>query len=402
MKKALIFTADFLFPINTGPRLRAWNFIRGLSKDYELSLLFHGYHPDPMEGLPEAKKYFKNVWEVVKDWKYHVRNKPTFWKKIQDRINFVPLQIRSVYHPKVEYSLEKIFNEHQFDVAIARYIYQGQYLFKHAGKTKTRLFIDLDDIEPRRLSRQVSQDKHPHLLAEWRKRINVYTFEQYHKRNFGTVEKYFLCSQEDKKFVLKRGWPSNIEVVPNGIEINRYNLRAPDREEKTILFCGVLNYEPNVDGILWFVGKVLPLIQQVEPQIKLLIVGRMPTPAIKNIANNTTIFVHADVPDVTPFYEQSSLVIAPIFVAGGTRIKILEAAACLRPVVATTIGAEGLGMTNRRQCMIEDHPEKFADACMEIINNPALAKSLIDENYQFVKNNFDIQIIAEKIAKIAQ
>ena len=78
-------------------------------------------------------------------------------------------------------------------------------------------------------------------------------------------------------------------------------------------------------------------------------------------------------------------------------IKILEAAACRRPVVTTTIGAEGLSLINGRHCVIEDDPLKMAQACFRLLNDEKIAKNLVEESFQFIKTNYDVSTVSEKI-----
>ena len=105
-------------------------------------------------------------------------------------------------------------------------------------------------------------------------------------------------------------------------------------------------------------------------------------------------------PSVLPFYENSSLVIVPIRIAGGTRIKILEAFACRRPVISTTIGAEGLDLESNKHCIKEDDPEGFAQACVSLLNDFDTANILTEQGYQFVKEKYDTSIVVKSIREL--
>jgi glycosyltransferase involved in cell wall biosynthesis len=113
-----------------------------------------------------------------------------------------------------------------------------------------------------------------------------------------------------------------------------------------------------------------------------------------------SVVVHADVSDVRPFYEQAAMVIVPIRIAGGTRIKILEAGACRRPVVSTAIGAEGLGLTPGVHYMIANDAADFAQRCSEILTDDGLARRLVDELYRFVTERYDTSVVFEKIRRV--
>ena len=189
--------------------------------------------------------------------------------------------------------------------------------------------------------------------------------------------------------MLAHKWASRVAVVPNAIDMARSTVGDVPRGSRTLLFCGTLNYEPNVDAILWFAREILPRLQAKHADLKVLVVGHKPSAEVTALAADPSIFVHPDVPDVRPFYEQAAIVIVPIRIAAGTRIKILEAGACRRPVVSTTIGAEGLDLTPGTNCLIADDPIDFAQRCSEILTDDGLARRLVDELHRFVKSRYD-------------
>jgi glycosyltransferase involved in cell wall biosynthesis len=166
-----------------------------------------------------------------------------------------------------------------------------------------------------------------------------------------------------------------------------------------IFFCGAMDYEPNIDAAIWFTQNIFPKILQKDPTVKLEIVGRQPGPEILELASQS-VSVHANVPSMAAYYERAGVVIVPIRVAGGTRIKILEAAACRCPVVSTTIGAEGLAVENEKHCLLADDEQAFADDCLRVLNDPKLAQRLGEEIYSLVKNTYDVEVVQKSIREL--
>src|SRR5208337_4874934 len=132
-------------------------------------------------------------------------------------------------------------------------------------------------------------------------------------------------------------------VVDNGIDRRYYEAVRPNPDPATILFLGSLNWRPNVDAIGLLVEKIFPAVRAAEPAARLQIVGRKPSPALIQRAREVPgVELHADVPDVRPFLAKSTVMVVPLRIGGGSRLKILEALAAGLPVISTRVGAEGL------------------------------------------------------------
>jgi glycosyltransferase involved in cell wall biosynthesis len=129
-------------------------------------------------------------------------------------------------------------------------------------------------------------------------------------------------------------------------------------------------------------------------------VGRHPDPVLGCFVNDQDVSLAADVESVVPYYAQAAATVTPLFLGGGTRLKILESFACRRPVISTTIGAEGLAVAPEKDCLIADEPESFADACVRVLRDFDLAKRLGEGGYDFVRGSYDLAIVKAKIAAL--
>lgn len=396
-KKILLIANEPILPLTSGSRLRTWNFIQSLYGQYEL------YAVQPYQDLSllshqkETEKYFKKVWSVGRP---KGKMKTTRWQRVKNMLRSIPWEIADEYNQELEKTLDDIFKTMDFDFVLARYIYQGHYLSKVEKKSRATFIIDVDDIETRKLEGLMEVEGYKNGYDRLRQRMNLGIFENFHKAHLRNMDWAIVCSQADKDYLIKKGWAKSVMVIPNALDANKYQLPPLNLKEKTILFPGTLNYGPNVDAIVWFAKEVFPLIRAKDPQMKLSIVGRAPCPEVKALQNKKDIFVFGDVPDILSYYVKAGIVVTPIRFAGGTRIKIIEAGFCRRPVVSTTIGAEGLNLTNRKHCLIADSKEAFAQACLEVMNNEPLAQSLAEANYQYMKENYDIISVSQKLAEV--
>ena len=132
-----------------------------------------------------------------------------------------------------------------------------------------------------------------------------------------------------------------------------------------------MDWLPNEDGMLYFVRDILPLVRQAEPGATLSIIGRAPTPAVRKLAEQHGVEVTGSVDDVRPHVAAGSVYVVPLRIGGGTRLKIFEAMGMGKAVVSTTIGAEGLPVTDGADIVIADEPAAFAAAVVRLIRDDA-------------------------------
>jgi glycosyltransferase involved in cell wall biosynthesis len=179
-----------------------------------------------------------------------------------------------------------------------------------------------------------------------------------------------VTSEEDAARLGRPGTPTH--VVPNGVDLE--SLRpGPLPADPVVLLAGSLDYAPNVDGTTWFVDAVWPSIRAREPAAQLLVVGRNPPDAIRALGGRDGIEVHADVPEIAPWYARARVSVVPLRIGTGSRIKALQSFAAGCPVVGTTIGLEGLegGPSEMRTA---DDPERFAAEVVELLHDDGAAE----------------------------
>lgn len=388
---------DFPFPVNNGGRLRTLNFLRALQDTAEITFLYLAHKPDP--ALVWDEKNFRcKVRILCVPQKLDVRK--SFSERIRHLLRFVPWELQD--HRAEEFSMElsRLIEEGGYDCVFVRYIKQAHFLLNILRTKKHfRLVIDLDDIEPIKLERALKYKVFSGWYEKYRVELNSFIFQIYHRIYLGYADRCIVCSRQDKEYVSKKNWARRIEIIPNALEFEKYAAVGDSPHNKTILFCGTLHYEPNVEGLVWFFQKVWPLLKERDPAVTLLIVGRKPCDRVQAMHDGKTVFVYPDVPDVLPFYQRSSLSIAPLWIAGGTRVKIIEAAACRRPVLATTIGAEGLDLKNGEHLLLADTPETFAEACLGLLNDRALAERIALNGYHRCREIYDLPPVLAEIRK---
>ena len=160
-------------------------------------------------------------------------------------------------------------------------------------------------------------------------------------------------------------------VIPNGVDLEYFTPRSRPAEAPSIAFTGVMDYFPNVDGVVHFCADVLPLIRAAIPEVRFVIVGKRPAAAVRRLAAMPGVQVTGAVPDVRPYLGDAAVAVAPLRVARGVQNKVLEAMGMGLPVVATARAREGIEARPGRDLLVEDDARAFADAVIGLLRSPA-------------------------------
>ena len=180
------------------------------------------------------------------------------------------------------------------------------------------------------------------------------------------------------------GSPRTIEVVSNGVDTDFFTDQSEARVVDSLVFCAKLDYFPNAQAILHFCENILPLIWQKCPQARLTIVGNNPPKAVRALAVDGRITVTGYVPDIRMYLGAASVALAPLLVAAGSQLKVLEALSMGAPMVTTPRCARALGAEDGVHLLVADEPQAFAEAVVRLLNDAEYAGQLGRAGRQFV------------------
>ena len=172
-------------------------------------------------------------------------------------------------------------------------------------------------------------------------------------------------SQPDRDALARIAPSAGITVAPNGIDLDAFDgLAANARRDDLfrVVFTGKMDYRPNIDAMLWFGREVLPRVADRVPNVLLQVVGMNPHPRLDVLRRGPNVQITGVVTDVRPYLRDADVYVIPMRVGGGTRFKALEAMAAARPIVSTSLGVEGIGVTDEQELLIADSAPAFADA----------------------------------------
>lgn len=218
---------------------------------------------------------------------------------------------------------------------------------------------------------------------------------------FAAADLVWVCSDEERT-LLDGSTARRVEVVPNGVDaFGEFAARdvpvVPDR----ILFFGKLDYHPNSDAVRWFLDEILPAIRARRPQVEFLVVGPGADADLRaHVERTSSATLMGWVPELADLVASAAVVVVPLRAGGGTRLKILEALSLGRPLVSTTVGAEGLDLVSGRDLRLADPPAEFAAQVIALLDDPDAARSLGRAGRAAVRAHYDWSTIGDRMARM--
>jgi len=235
----------------------------------------------------------------------------------------------------------------------------------------------------------------------------AYAFDQYRllKRDELAAcsggEALLACSERDRD-VFRQDLPrQSIHVIPNGVDLDFFAPGTVEPEPSSMVFCGLMNYSPNDEGMTWFLDRVFPLIQREVPQATITVVGSGPSRALlKRASDRVTITGY--VTDVRPHVARGQVYVVPLLVGGGTRLKALEAMAMKKPIVTTGVGCEGIDLRQEESALFADAPEAFAAAVVRLFRDRELRVRLAERARALAVESYGWSSIGDRLDAICR
>ncbi|MFM8580391.1 MAG: glycosyltransferase family 4 protein, partial [Planctomycetaceae bacterium] len=222
-------------------------------------------------------------------------------------------------------------------------------------------------------------------------------FEGWAGRQFDAI---VAVSERDlEQYRQRYGW-EHATAIDTAVDIDYYQAATSPPEPRTMVFVGSLDWMPNEDGLEWFADAIWPLVRQRVPDARIRLVGRRPGSRVQRLAAIPGIELVGEVPDTRPEIARSAVVAVPLRIGGGTRLKIFEAMASGRPVVSTSLGAEGLQVTHGRDILLADTAEEFASAVSRLLESSTEREQLATAARRLVEEKFSSAAIARQFEAI--
>jgi glycosyltransferase involved in cell wall biosynthesis len=228
----------------------------------------------------------------------------------------------------------------------------------------------------------------------WLLRREASWARRFERQLVAELDRVVVPSAEDAALL---GGGARLLVVPNGVDTERYR-PTPLPPEPSIVMTGSFHFQPNVDGAVWFVDDVLPIIRRSVPDATVALVGRQPLAAVEALADRPGVRLHRDVPDMAPFLAAARCTVVPLRIGTGTRLKALESMAAGRTVVGTAIGLGGLDLVDGRDAHVADDAVAMAGAVVRLLTDDPHAAAMAAAGRTLVEAHYRWSVIGDRFA----
>jgi glycosyltransferase involved in cell wall biosynthesis len=198
------------------------------------------------------------------------------------------------------------------------------------------------------------------------RRFEVAAWRRYERATRPRFDAIVVFAERDLAALGRSAGETKLVRIPLSVDIPARALDHAGVDPPTILFVGSFAHHPNTDGALWLARTILPRVLERVPDARLDLVGHEPGEEIRALAGGA-VAVHASVPDVTPYLDRAAVVVAPIRIGGSMRMKVLEALAAGKALVATPRAAEGVEAKAGEYFVLATHEDDLVDALASLL-----------------------------------
>ncbi|MEW5766883.1 MAG: TIGR03087 family PEP-CTERM/XrtA system glycosyltransferase [bacterium] len=380
------------YPPNKGSTLRSFNIIRHLAREHRISLLCPILSEAESKNVAGLTPYCDDIGVAnVGGWSAKFRLGSAL-------LSGKSLTVAHFYSPRLSKMVKTKIDKERFDLIMIHSSSMIEYIKDIKGIPKV---VDLCDVDSDKWRQYAEWSRPPlSLIYRWEAgRLRRYEAETAASFDYLT----FISKQEEEVFASFASHPA-IEIIPNGVDSDYF--QPPAVEARTeydphaLIFTGVMDYLPNVDGVTYFAREIFPLVKSRLPRARFFVVGSSPAKSVKALAKIEGVVVTGGVPDVRPYLINSAVSCVSLRMARGVQNKILEAMACGTPVVTTSKAFEGLDALPPQSVRLADTPSEFAQQVVKIMTDRQLRAKLSVEGQRLVKERYNWDTLLSKLDQI--
>jgi polysaccharide biosynthesis protein PslH len=378
------------YPLVSGEKIRVFNLIKGLAANHEVILLTPISDRNERELLAELRRICSDVHEVLVP--SAPRSLRTHAAGLFSRVPYHSIVMPS---PGLGPRLSELVQRGRYDLIQVETLAAAHWVARVDGLPKVLDTINVDSVYFRRQVRFLRPGIRQVLLA-----TDAMKLPSYERRLMPQFDRCLAVSELDAGRLRRLAPGANVSVIANGVAPEDFR-PCPMRERPlSLLFVGSFAYLPNTDAALFFCREVLPAIRATIPEVRVVLAGLKPPPEVTALRAVAGVDVAGTVPDIRPYLAAAAVVVAPVRLGSGTRVKILEAMAMGKAVVSTTIGVEGLAVRSGRDVEIADRPGEFAARVIELLRDPERRARLGSQARQTILREYSWDAIVARLESV--
>jgi len=382
--KILYIMYRFPFPLDRGDKLRAFNQIKYLSQKHDIYLCSILDEPLNANNRKYLEPYCKEIFTFSISKVELIKN--LFFHFISNR----PLQNAFVYLPKFKKSIAKIVEDYGINHSITLMLRPAEY----STELPIPNTLDYQDVLSKGFDRRSKKFSFPRNLFY---KLEANRLSKYEEKLFDLFDNKIIITEEDRNYIphCKR---NEIQIISNGIDLN-YFVPQPIEKKYDVVFVGNMGYEPNILGMKYLAGGILPIVKQVKPNIKILIAGADPVDSVLSLKSDS-IDISGRLDDIRVAYSLGKMFVAPLLIGTGLQNKLLESMAMKLPVITSPLCNRALNAQHLKEIIVANSSKEYAEYIVKLLENIELANTIATNGYNFVKNKYSWEQVNSKLEKI--
>ncbi|MEX2649052.1 MAG: TIGR03087 family PEP-CTERM/XrtA system glycosyltransferase [Alphaproteobacteria bacterium] len=352
------------YPPDRGDRIATLNEIRHLARRHEVHVFCLSDGERDRESIAALEGVVRSVTAVP------LHPLAGNLRAARALIDGRPLSVAMLDEPALHAEIRSRYAELRPDLIIVYSCNMAPFADTFAASPRIMQFSDLDSLKWAQYAETAR------LPMRWVYRIETRRLLDYEIAAAHAYDHATVCTDIEKRDFerLIPGVP--VSLVGNGVDLDYFRSQGAAKTPGTIVFTGVMDYVPNVDGVRWFCDAILPLIRRRVPGARFVICGSSPAPDVRALVERTGVVVTGRVPDVRPYLDSAEVCVVPLRIARGIQNKLLEAMAMGLPCVTTSVAWRGTTIRDGDGLVVADDAEAFADAVVRLAQDAGLRAGL--------------------------
>jgi sugar transferase (PEP-CTERM/EpsH1 system associated) len=344
---------------------RVLHLVKHLAEGHDVTVLTYA-GPDDAPDLEELQQLGVAVHRVCRQ---PVRRRARRLEQLVSLVAREPFAVRSVHSDAMQDALDVLVSSRAFDVVLVESSQMGGFRLP----LDLPVVLDEHNVEYELLSRMQAGEQSR--LRRFFNGVEQRKFRDHEHRLWREVDGIAVTSEREVPIVSQHAHATPVAVVPNAVDLDYFRPATTETTPGALVFTGLLTYRPNLDAVTYFVDEVLPLVRQRHPDVELTVIGRGEDRDLAWLRERG-VAVTGRVPDIRPRVADGAVVVVPLRIGGGTRLKVVEALAMGKAIVSTSLGWEGIDVRNGEHLLTADDPVSFADAVVALLEDDHEARRL--------------------------
>ncbi len=395
--KILWVKAGGLVPTDLGGRIRSYHLLKELARSHSVTL-FTFYAAQLDDAHAQLNGQFANVvrWPLQLPAPRSLGEAASYARYA---FSGFPYSVAKYCRPQVARRFRELLQAESFDIIVCDFVFAGGVIPWREHSCPKVLFTH--NVEAVVWRRHFQVTRNPFWKAVcWRE---YHAMARLERRYLQLADHVLAVSEKDQNCFARLIDPARITVIPTGVDVDYFQPSWNEEKPSSLVFTGSMDWLANEDAIVYFAEGILPLIRSQVPDATLRVVGRRPSQKVKALeARFRGVHITGTVEDIRPHVRQASIFIVPLRVGSGTRLKIFEAMAMGKAVVATSVGAEGLPVTHKKNILLADKPEEFARTVVRLLRDRGTREKLGRAGRELVARNYSWEAAARHLDSVLE